>query len=175
MKIKILYLSCLILIFALSLLSCGGGTKNSPTASNSDNLQPPSIGSAEDAIELIRNNSSIKSMPNDSYRSVETDGFDIKEENGTFILASEAMGIEYIFSGGATLEECALASLTIKQPGYAIFGITVGGRASDAKTVFTSFGFEKDSRDGTDIYSYKGVIITVGSIDKTITYITIGS
>ena len=106
MKIKILYLSCLILIFALSLLSCGGGTKNSPTASNSDNLQPPSIGSAEDAIELIRNNSSIKSMPNDSYRSVETDGFDIKEENGTFILASEAMGIEYIFSGGATLEEC---------------------------------------------------------------------
>lgn len=164
-----------IFFFILALLMLAGcNNSNTPSDTLPPGTDPSGIGSAEEALELIRNNSSLKHMPGDSYRSVDTDGFTTADDGVVHTFTNDVMGLEYVFSGSEDVEACSLSSITIFEKGYAIFGVTVGDKTADAELILTSYGFEKEKKDEYYVYSFKGINITLGYKNKNITYITIG-
>ncbi len=173
MKKNRLFLILLLLALVAALFGCSN-KKSSPDGTLSGNPSFSTPQSTEEVIALIKTNSSLKTMPGDTYDSVDTDGFTLLESNGKYVFSNDIIGLEYTFSGAGSVEECTLFSVKINAPGYAVFGITVGGRIDDAQIVLTSYGFDKEKSEDICVFSLNGIKLTFGCDKQEILFISIG-
>ena len=171
---KKIIIAILLILAMLVLISCSGdGDKDS-------NITPfvPGSSSGEEKNEksvmrAFYGASTLTIMPGDKYVSLDADEYTVAESGGSFVLYNSFQNIELTLTGSQELEKCVVSAVRCSSPYFAFSGITVGDSASDAEAAFTSFGLEKSSKDGADVYSYGNFSVTLGTNNGDIEYILI--
>ena len=167
---KALLLITLILC-ATILISCTVNSGSNP--SNNPESDKNLIKYRNQTLNFIKNNSSLPSMPGDSFESIDTDGYEAEKLGDDFIYVNSTLGITYVFSGASTPENSSLKSVKLEKPSYAIFGFAVGDRASEANLILPASGFAVEGGNDKYVFSKDSVYITVEYSDNEITSIAI--
>lgn len=169
MKIRALTLALLIAALLFTACSTSSGTSSPNDPDSEEKLTER----RSQTLRFIADNSSLPSLPGAYFESVDTDGFEMIEQDGAFVYTSELLGMTYHFKGASTPEASVLTRVRLEKPSYALFGFMVGDRATEANLILSASGFDTQSEKGLYTYTKDSVRIELMHEDNEITSITI--